>query len=73
MYLLSVWVSKQKPTLKYSYGFERMNVLAVFTTTILLVLFGINLLKHRLGNSAFLDCRQLLSTLLFLIQYGEDI
>jgi zinc transporter 6 len=42
---LSVWVSKQQPTPKFSYGLERLNVLAVFSTTIILILAGLNQIK----------------------------
>ncbi|KAJ7360170.1 hypothetical protein OS493_018160 [Desmophyllum pertusum] len=37
--LLSLWVSLQKPSSTFSFGYERFEVLAVFTTTIL-VMFG---------------------------------
>ena len=34
---------------------ERVNVLAVFSSTILLVLFGINLIKHRSATHRLLE------------------
>lgn len=37
--LLSLWVSLQKPSTTFSFGYERFEVLAVFTTTVL-VMFG---------------------------------
>ncbi|XP_064403331.1 zinc transporter 6-like [Halichondria panicea] len=44
--MVSVWVTKQKPTPKFSYGFARVDVLAVFSISILLILFSTNLIKH---------------------------
>lgn len=44
--LFSVWASKQEPSPKFSYGLERVNVLSIFTITILFILFGVNLVKH---------------------------
>ncbi|XP_068729375.1 zinc transporter 6-like [Montipora capricornis] len=37
--LLSLWVSIQKPSVTYSFGYERFEVLAVFSSTVL-VMFG---------------------------------
>jgi Co/Zn/Cd efflux system component len=45
MCAVSVWVSRQPPTPKFSYGLERLNVLAVFSTTVILILAGLNQVK----------------------------
>lgn len=44
--LVSVWVSKQTPCQFYSFGYDRMNVLAVFSNTILVLLAALTVLKH---------------------------
>ncbi|XP_065882616.1 zinc transporter 6-like isoform X2 [Dysidea avara] len=44
--LVSIWVSKQTPSQHYSFGYDRMNVLAVFSNTVLVLLAALTVLKH---------------------------
>eukprot|EP00118_Oscarella_pearsei_P024662 m.306534 g.306534 ORF g.306534 m.306534 type:complete len:391 (+) comp41334_c0_seq1:1483-2655(+) len=46
--LITIWVSKQKPNTIYSFGYERVEVVAVFTSTILVIFFGLSVIKHGL-------------------------
>uniref|UniRef100_A0A6Q2XI46 Cation efflux protein transmembrane domain-containing protein n=1 Tax=Esox lucius TaxID=8010 RepID=A0A6Q2XI46_ESOLU len=45
--LLSSWVAMKKPSQLYSFGFERMEVLAVFSSTVLVQLGALFILKER--------------------------
>ncbi|KAL9953096.1 hypothetical protein ACROYT_G040456 [Oculina patagonica] len=44
--LLSLWVSLQKPSSTFSFGYERFEVLAVFTTTVLVMFGGLFIVKE---------------------------
>jgi len=43
---VTIWVRKQTPTQSYSYGYERFEVLAVFTSTMLAQLFALFIIKE---------------------------
>uniref|UniRef100_A0A672PFX9 Cation efflux protein transmembrane domain-containing protein n=1 Tax=Sinocyclocheilus grahami TaxID=75366 RepID=A0A672PFX9_SINGR len=45
--LLSFWVTMKKPSQVYSFGFERLEVLAVFASTVLVQLGALFILKER--------------------------
>ncbi|KAK2176682.1 hypothetical protein NP493_646g01082 [Ridgeia piscesae] len=44
--LISMWVGKQKPTWNFSFGYERFEVLAVFSSTLLAQLGGLFIFKE---------------------------
>lgn len=44
--LLTVWIKKQAPTTVFPFGYERFEVLAVFTTTVLTVLGAVFIIKE---------------------------
>ncbi|XP_065192936.1 zinc transporter 6-A-like [Sycon ciliatum] len=46
--LLSVWVSQQKPSSTFSFGFERFEVLAIFASTMIILLSGVSIMKQGL-------------------------
>lgn len=74
MCLVSFWASRQQPCARFSYGFERVNVLSVFSLTILLILSGLNIAKHcaeRLFNPPIVATDNLLlGVLIGLITHG---
>uniref|UniRef100_A0A674PM90 Solute carrier family 30 member 6 n=1 Tax=Takifugu rubripes TaxID=31033 RepID=A0A674PM90_TAKRU len=45
--LISYWVTMKKPTQLFSFGFERLEVLAVFASTVLVQLGALFILKER--------------------------
>lgn len=47
-YIVCISVSRKTPNDKYSYGYERANVVSVFTISVLLILGGLVLTKHSL-------------------------
>ncbi|XP_044169987.1 zinc transporter 6-like isoform X4 [Acropora millepora] len=44
--LLSLWVSLQKPSTTFSFGYERFEVLAVFSSTVLVMFGGLFIVKE---------------------------
>nr|XP_054759168.1 zinc transporter 6-like [Lytechinus pictus] len=44
--LITIWVTKQKPSSIYTYGYERFEVLAVFSTTVLAIFGSIFIMKE---------------------------
>ncbi|XP_071505038.1 zinc transporter 6-like [Diadema antillarum] len=44
--LITIWVTKQKPSSIYTYGYERFEVLAVFSTTMLAIFGAIFIMKE---------------------------
>jgi zinc transporter 6 len=43
---VSKWISTQSPSLPYSYGYERGNVLAIFSSSVVVVLAAMTVVKH---------------------------
>ncbi|TWW78224.1 Zinc transporter 6 [Takifugu flavidus] len=54
--LISYWVTMKKPTQLFSFGFERLEVLAVFASTVLVQLGALFILKER-GRTKSMGCR----------------
>ncbi|XP_003382471.1 PREDICTED: zinc transporter 6-A-like [Amphimedon queenslandica] len=48
VHIVSVWASRQVPNNEFNYGYERVNVLAVFSVSIIMILCGVVLVKHSL-------------------------
>uniref|UniRef100_A0A673J3M0 Solute carrier family 30 member 6 n=1 Tax=Sinocyclocheilus rhinocerous TaxID=307959 RepID=A0A673J3M0_9TELE len=54
--LLSFWVTVKKPSQVYSFGFERLEVLAVFASTVLVQLGALFILKESAVCGCFCAC-----------------